>query len=131
MVNRPSVIFDVQGDEAVIIDLTSGRYFRLDASSTALWMRFSVPSSPESVLESCRTAEALRPLLGGIIADLTERGLLRIANGSDGASQAATEAPWAFGGFALEEFTDLEDILGLDPIHEVDPEKGWPHAAPG
>ncbi len=30
---------------------------------------------------------------------------------------------------ALQKFTDLQDLLMLDPIHEVD-ERGWPHARP-
>lgn len=133
VINRPSVIFDVQGDEAVIIDLTTGRYFRLDVPSTALWLQFATPASPASVLGTCTTAGALDFRLDGIVADLMERGLLRPPNGSDGGATllAAPSAPWEFQGFDLEEFTDLEDILGLDPIHEVDPEKGWPHAAPG
>ena len=25
-----------------------------------------------------------------------------------------------------EEYGDLEDLLGLDPIHDIDPDKGWP-----
>lgn len=131
VINRPSVIFDVQGDEAVVIDLTTGRYFRLDAPSTTLWVRFAEPTSPAALLESCANAPALGPVLDGIIADLTERGLLRVASGAEGGTPAAAGQPWEFAGFSLEEFTDLEDILGLDPIHEVDPEKGWPHAAPG
>jgi hypothetical protein len=132
VINHPSVIFDVQGDEAVIIDLTTGRYFRLDPPSTALWLRFAIPSSAESVLESCRTPGALRPRLDDIVADLIGRGLLRLPDGTESAPNgAAPPEPWEFRGFVLEEFTDLEDILGLDPIHEVDPEKGWPHAAPG
>jgi hypothetical protein len=130
-INGPSVIFDVQGNEAVIIDLTTGRYFRLDGPSTALWQQFVAPSSPAKVLDTCTTPEALRPVLDGIVADLIGRGLLRVANGTHEQANAAVNAtPWQFNGFTLEEFTDLEDILGLDPIHEVDPDKGWPHAAP-
>jgi hypothetical protein len=34
---------------------------------------------------------------------------------------------WKYTKFEIEKFTDLEDILGLDPIHEVDEEKGWPN----
>jgi hypothetical protein len=41
---------------------------------------------------------------------------------------AANPEPWTFAGFTLESFSDLEDILGLDPIHEADPDKGWPTA---
>ena len=27
----------------------------------------------------------------------------------------------------LHTYTDMEEILGLDPIHEVDHQEGWPH----
>jgi hypothetical protein len=30
----------------------------------------------------------------------------------------------------IEKFTDMEDLLLLDPVHDVDA-RGWPHAAPG
>jgi hypothetical protein len=33
---------------------------------------------------------------------------------------------------AMESFSDLEDLLLLDPVHEVNTELGWPHQpAPG
>ena len=35
IINRPSVIFDTQGEETVVIDLASGHYFRLDAPALA------------------------------------------------------------------------------------------------
>jgi hypothetical protein len=128
-INRPAVIFDVQGDEAVVIDLTTGRYFRLDAPSTVLWQQFAAPATPAAVLASCTTPEVLGPAFDAIVSDLMARGLLRPAAGPMDADTGVPR-PWRFEGFKLEEFTDLEDILGLDPIHEVDPEKGWPHAAP-
>lgn len=126
-VNRPSVIFDIQGNETVIIDLSTGRYFRLDAPSTELWLRFAVAGSISDVLESCANADALRPEIDTIVADLLDRALLRSAVDADGRPDVG--ATWHYSGFTLEQFTDLEDILGLDPIHEVDPEKGWPHVA--
>jgi hypothetical protein len=30
----------------------------------------------------------------------------------------------------LEKFTDMEDLLLLDPIHEVDVDAGWPNVKP-
>lgn len=131
IINSPSVIFDVQGGETVIIDLTSGKYFRLDSASTEMWGRFATPTAPTALLASCTTAEALEPELETIVSDLVGRGLLRRADRPvDGGAETMVRPSWEFRGFTLEEFTDLEDILGLDPIHEVDPEKGWPHAAP-
>ena len=28
----------------------------------------------------------------------------------------------------FERFTDMEDLLLMDPVHEAEDEKGWPHA---
>jgi hypothetical protein len=30
-------------------------------------------------------------------------------------------------GFNFERHADMEDLLTLDPIHDVDPRKGWPN----
>ncbi|MEQ1737741.1 MAG: PqqD family protein [Rhodoglobus sp.] len=124
-VNRPTVIYDVQGDETVIIDLATGHYFRLDAASTRLWERFDVATSPDELLAQCGNPGDLDAALDTVLTDLLDRNLLRVATEAEAAGLAG--AAWAFEGFLLEEFTDLEDILGLDPIHEVDQERGWPH----
>lgn len=34
--------------------------------------------------------------------------------------------PWAADALRLERFTDMEDMLALDPIHEIDGTFGWP-----
>lgn len=126
-VNRPSVIFDIQGHETVIIDLATGRYFRLNPASTDVWLRFDASASIAEVVASCSNADDLRPEIDAIVADLLGRSLLRPAVEADG--QPASVETWQYSGFEIEQFTDLEDILGLDPIHEVDPERGWPHVA--
>ncbi len=35
---------------------------------------------------------------------------------------------WEAADLALEEHTDMADLLGLDPIHDVDDAVGWPTA---
>ena len=126
--NRPSVIYDVQGGETVIIDLSIGHYFRLEQSGSTLWERFAEGTSIAELIDTCRNDEALRPRLEAIVDELIEHGLLRDAAEDETGDGLALAAEWEFAGFELEQFTDLEDILGLDPIHEVDPIKGWPHA---
>jgi hypothetical protein len=124
-VNRPSVIFDEQAGESVVIDLTNGHYFRLDAASTALWLRLAASATVDDLLSSVENPDDLRAALPDILTDLEARGLVREAAPHEVAVQPG---PWRFDGFTLEEFTDLEDVLGLDPIHEADPQQGWPHA---
>jgi len=126
-INGPSTIFDQSDGQTVIINLVTGHYFRLDEPSSRLWERLKDSPSCASLLASCRNADELAAKLPAIIDELNSHGLIVLADIADG---KADEKPgdWRFEGFALEKFTDLEDILGLDPIHEVDPELGWPHA---
>jgi hypothetical protein len=35
------------------------------------------------------------------------------------------EITWSGGQLHLERFDDLQEILEADPIHEVEPTKGW------
>jgi hypothetical protein len=124
VINRPSVIFDTQGEETVVIDLGTGRYFRLDGPSTRVWRLFEGAVEPRALVEASDDPSTVGPQIERIVAELRDAGLLRAATDDD---PGAAVEPWTFDGFTLEVFTDLEDILGLDPIHEVDAERGWPH----
>ena len=127
--NSPAVVFDASADDTVIINLVSGRYFRLDADSSLAWNALLAAGSREAFVASVSNATELGDTLDSniddMIAALTAEDLIVPAPESDAAADTAS---WAFAGFSLESFSDLEDILGLDPIHEVDPDKGWPAA---
>lgn len=126
-VNRPSVISDEQGGETVVIDLSSGHYFRLEPASSLLWARLVSPATAAELEAECENPAELAADLPRIVDELAGLGLIRPANETDPAGESL--GPWRFDGFAVERFTDLEDILGLDPIHEADPGRGWPHVA--
>lgn len=36
-------------------------------------------------------------------------------------------APHPFSIPASQKFTEMQELLLVDPIHEVDPQAGWPH----
>ena len=42
------------------------------------------------------------------------------------AGTAGAIAAWSEGVLRFERFNDMQDLLILDPIHEVDEEAGWP-----
>ena len=78
-----------------------------------------------SVSNAAELGDSLDSSIENMIASLTAEELIVPANQSETTVEAGS---WAFSGFSLESFSDLEDILGLDPIHEADPDKGWPAA---
>ncbi len=130
-INEPSVIFDEADGDIVIINLVSGHYFRVDAASGALWKTLSSEQTVASMAAACVNGTELSERLPAILDDLLAHQLIA-ASTPDPACPPTLHPlePWTFQGFTLENFTDLEDILGLDPIHEADPERGWPHARP-
>jgi hypothetical protein len=125
-VNRPSVIFDEQGGEVVIIDLERGHYFRLDAAGTRIWLALAATVDPDALLAACENRDELAGRLDDILTELRDLDLIRPAADAEPAQPVAA---WRFDGYTLERFTDLEDILGLDPIHEADQGRGWPHTS--
>jgi hypothetical protein len=118
----PEVIADLIDGEAVAIDLTSGHYHRLQGAAADVWGALLEGASVEEI-RLAASAPLGDDALAKFVAALVAAGLLRERTASP--SGAAT--PWAPGPLVLETFDDLEDILGIDPIHEVDPDRGWPN----
>jgi hypothetical protein len=121
--NSPAVVFDASADDTVIINLVSGRYFRLNEASSLAWNALLASGSRDAFVASAGNAPELAASVDSMIEALTAENLIVPAG-----ETTAEATSWAFAGFSLESFSDLEDILGLDPIHEADPDKGWPAA---
>ena len=106
--SRPDVIDEVFGEEAVLVNLRTGRYYALDAAATAIW-------------QAVVAGEPLPEGSQGFASRLVEEEL---AVSDEPLPPAALPEP---GGPGMEVFTDMEDILLLDPIHDVDYDAaGWP-----
>ncbi len=126
------IVSDVIDGEAVVVNLSTGAYYTLNATGAVVW---------DLARRGCSRAElhaAAGELLGGdagairdgcdaFLGRLLDEGL--IVAGSELASAPvarAAAAPIPFAPPALVKYTDMEDLLSLDPVHEVD-ELGWPH----
>ena len=138
-INCPNVVSETFEGEVVIVNLESGCYFSLLGSATRIWQQLeSGPSSIKTIEEvlaqsyiciDVNIANAVESLLSRLIKEelivLEDPALAIPPMNLD--QQAAGPRP--FEPPTLEAFTDLQDILLLDPIHDVD-EAGWPVAAP-
>ena len=133
-INTPQVINEVIDGEAVIINLGSGDYFSLRGSGSYVWQAVGAGADADAIVEAFVTAglgahDVVAPAIVTLLEQLVAEGL--VVPAGPGADPVALVAP-AGGSFeppALEKFTDMQDLILLDPVHEVD-ERGWPHAAP-
>lgn len=136
-INRPNVVSESFESEVVIVNLDSGCYFSLLGSATTLWLELERNSmtlkGAEGILRQtyeCKGIDIATEI--SIFLNKLFNEDLIVADNSDAHldSLNSEQIPLkrTFEPPILETFTDLQDILLLDPIHDVD-DAGWPVAA--
>jgi hypothetical protein len=125
-IKSPEVVYDEIDGEYVIVDLASGKYFRIQGESGKLFAWIISGQDLTQTLESLddKTVE----LIESTISTLIDKAIIREFTGSDSEISQGGPNGFQLEEFFVEEFTDLQDIIGLDPIHEVDLNQGWPVA---
>lgn len=132
-VKEPSVVYEVFDEEVVVLDLESGSYFSLRGS--AAWIFQAAAGGASSGAIAAAYASTGDPgevlaAVGAFLDSLVGEGLL-VLRPEPAAPSAQPDLPGNAEPFApprFEKFTDMKDLLLLDPIHDVD-ETGWPRAA--
>ncbi len=118
-INEPAVVADEIDGMAVIINLETGAYYSGSGCSASAWAAL-VAGAPTTELATALSVP--HPVVAAFAAHLLGEGLVRPRSG---ATQPWSVAP-AHGPLTLDRFDDLEDLLLLDPVHDVT-EQGWPH----
>lgn len=122
--NRLDVIDETFDGEAVIVNLVTGMYFSLTPAATELWALLADGRSVESLAAS---TNAPPEAITQFIEQLQAESLLVDADADAGPAATTVEID---GEPKLERFTDMQDLLMLDPIHDINLDgDGWPVAA--
>lgn len=131
----PWVTHERLDDEVIAINLETGAYYALDGVAADCWVLSAGGSEiDELVVAITERYEVEEPQarsdVTGFLAELLEERL--VVAGSDAEPSpvsplASLPAKKAYVAPAVQKYDDLEDLLLLDPIHEVD-EAGWPVA---
>jgi Coenzyme PQQ synthesis protein D (PqqD) len=140
-VNEPSVISEVIDGETVVLNFESGHYYSFNPTASEIWLRLCAGSPVPAVIEWVARRFAVEPAadveteVAAFVRRLEEERLIRRAtpNATDAPSAPPAVDPSAgplasFSSPTFEKFTDMEELLLLDPIHEVG-ESGWPRKA--
>lgn len=129
-INTPHVISETIDDEVIILNFESGCYYSLNSSGMAVWAYLQEGRSEGEILVKLRqrfpdadegVANDLSEILKQLVAELLivpSEDVTSPEPGSDKESTTLYTKP------TLEKFTDLQQLLLLDPIHDVD-ESGW------
>jgi hypothetical protein len=138
-VNKPNVILETFEDEVVLINLDSGNYYSLEKIGAEIWKLIESGAALDEIVESVsRTYKGSRQDIERTIHQFTDElrqeGLIVQGEPKEGCSTEGQSARVEntveaekpdFEAPILHRCTDMQDLLLLDPIHEVD-ETGWP-----
>ena len=137
LVLAKSVAYEIVEDEVVIIHLEKGHYYSLKGSAVDIWSNIARGLTEQAIVDDVlmkyegdqkKNSDAIRQF----ISELKQEEL--IAPALDGEAErpdATASLPDShkrpsFSPPTMEKYTDLEELLLLDPVHEVD-DTGWPH----
>jgi uncharacterized protein YgiM (DUF1202 family) len=136
-VSRPEVVGSVVDGEVVAINLDTGDYYNISGAGTDVWVAVDQIASTQEVATRLAnrfgvSVDEIADAVAGFIEELCSEGLIRAADpGATGGEPSMGDLPsdgnTAFSPPVLEKFTDMEDLLLVDPVHDVT-ERGWPHA---
>lgn len=131
-INSPAVISEPMEDETVVINLDNGCYYNLNKTAAQVWNFLYQGYSLNKIASHASRfypgeTESIRSDFNIFIKRLIDEELIREIEGhhvgeihADGFDGHSYKKP------DFEKFSDMQDMLLLDPIHEVS-EKGWPH----
>jgi hypothetical protein len=147
----PWVTHERLDDEVIAINLETGAYYALDGVAADCWTLVAAGQAPDEIVATLdarydASTDTVRDDVTAFLAALVEQGLgaetdepagvSANGNGSangegeddvDRAAVIADGVTRAYSAPALTRYDDLDDLLLLDPIHEVD-DAGWPIA---
>ena len=132
-INAPAVSGEIIDGEAIILHLPHGHYFSTEGSGALIWagveQRLPAAAIGRALAQHYNLdEEAAQAAVDTFLAKLAELDLVRpgVADATDG-ELAYPQASTAYGAPHIAVYTDMEDLLLLDPVHDVDA-AGWPAA---
>jgi len=128
IVNQRVVAEEFDG-EIVLIDVEKGLYFSLQGAAIDLWRSFATARPADTVIAhfAKHMADADRDALDQTISRMQGHELLVAGEASAGAASPLPEVTSVtFVTPALEVYSDLAELIAIDPVHEVDASAGWP-----
>ncbi|HYB23827.1 MAG TPA: PqqD family protein [Solirubrobacteraceae bacterium] len=152
-VNAQHVVHETIDGETILIHLGTGTYYSLDGVGAAVWELLADGIASER-LAACLSARydaepaLIERAVAGFVQELLAEELLAeglLAEGLLAATEPAPAPPAGATNVAgldgasrteflepvLHKYTDMQEFMLVDPLHDVEAEAGWPHVKAG
>jgi hypothetical protein len=133
----PGVVHETVDDETIIVNLETGTYYDLNPSGARVFRGVVEGATVDDVIAAVADQygvdpRVIAPDVAALIDQLRDEGLIAPVVAGDPVPMAVEgigdSAGEPYSAPVLGRYTDMQQLLLLDPIHEVD-ETGWPRRA--
>lgn len=137
-VNEPQVVHETIDEEAILLNLNTGNYYSIEWPGTIVWDLISETGNVEGVKHAFLKVnddkkDDIEQVFNSFVESLLNEELLVTTENGESSSLEVNEkteeefkkAVLNLDKMILNKYSDMRDMLLLDPIHDVD-EKGWP-----
>ena len=136
-VNSSDVVSETIDGETVIVSLARGTYYSLDQVGASVWNLIEAGATVEAIVDEIlkkfdSDPSEMTSATKSLIAQLQAEQLIVVSNETaqpEVVPNTLEEVPVVKQKFVapvLQKYSDMQDLLMLDPIHEVDKIEGWP-----
>ncbi len=136
-VNSVHVVHETIDGETILIHLGTGTYYNLEGAGAEAWNLLAAGADETRLLEAADERydgdpEAIRAALSTLVDELVREGLLFEAEAAvPGEPPKLPPGRVPFTSPVLGIYTDMQEFMLVDPVHQVDEAAGWPHVKAG
>tara|TARA_R110001592_G_scaffold348479_1_gene642642 strand:+ start:454 stop:843 length:390 start_codon:yes stop_codon:yes gene_type:complete len=122
-----NIVSDKFEDEAVIVNLNTGVYYSLRETAFDVWVLIEKGISEKTLQSNFNDlSEDQKVKLNEFIAFLITDEVI-LTDHDHEVMVSETDVKLDFRSLDYSKFNDMTNLIMLDPVHEVDQEKGWPN----
>jgi hypothetical protein len=136
-VNEPHIVHETIDGETILMDLRSGNYFSIEKSGAVIWEILIQTENVDILIQKAgelshpgKSAQVTSDIQN-FVKKLLSEDLIREAERNEAPEitdemlSSLKTAVTATEALEVNKYSDMQEMLLLDPIHDVD-EKGWP-----
>ncbi|SDC21803.1 hypothetical protein [Niabella drilacis] len=125
---NPRLAADIFEGEYIIANLDTGLYYSVQGLAVSLLNALPFEDEADLVRSFCESlpqhAAVIEAELIPVFRQLLDEDIVRSVEGAGITARARPDAPVAYQPPKFNKYADMQDLLMLDPIHDVD-EEGW------
>lgn len=123
---------DALHGEIIVMDLLDGRLYLFEAGAAVLLGKILAGNKTEHIELAVEKMYGQEVLIGfqNLLRGLVEKSVIFEVPSSQDVDSSENDWPASLGEIIFSEYDDMTSIITMDPIHEVDPSRGWPFQAP-